>query len=386
MKFFPLIWSNLKRRKVRTTFTVLSILAAFFLFGYLAAIRVAFSMGVDVVGADRLSVIHKTAIILPLPISYKERIASVPGVEAVTHLNWFGGIYQDPKNFFPQMAVETDTMFDLYREYIVPAEQMEAWKADRTGVIVGQATMNRFGWKLGDRVPIQGTFFRKQDGSALWEFNVRGVYTGREKEVDTSAFYFHYDYLNQAASGGDLGIVGWYVIRIADPGQAAEISKQIDALFANSPAETKTQTEKALAQSFANQVGNIGFILTSIITVAFFMLLLIVGNTMAQSVRERTSELAVLKTLGFSHRQVLGFVLAESCLLALLGGALGLGLSWALITGLGDPTGGQLPVFFLPGKDAALGAAIAILFGLATGALPAIQAMRLRIVDALRRV
>ena len=386
MKFFPLIWSSLKRRKVRTAFTVLSILAAFFLFGYLAAIRVAFSMGVNVVGADRLSVIHKTAIILPLPISYKERIASMPGVEAVTHLNWFGGIYQDPKNFFPQMAVDTNTMFDLYDELVVPPDQMEAWKADRTGAIVGKATMDRFGWKIGDKIPIQGTFLRKQDGSPLWEFTIRGIYTGREKEVDTSAFYFHYDYLNQAASGGNLGIVGWYVIRIADPNQAAEISKKIDALFANSPAETKTQTEKALAQSFANQVGNIGLILTSIISVAFFMLLLIVGNTMAQSVRERTGELAVLKTLGFSHGQVLGFVLAESCLLALLGGLLGIGLAWTIITAFGDPTNGQLPVYFMPGKDIVLGAAIALLFGLATGALPALQAMRLRIVDALRRV
>jgi putative ABC transport system permease protein len=386
MKFFPLIWSSLKRRKVRTFFTVASIFAAFFLFGYLSAIRVAFSMGVSVQGANRLSVIHKTAIILPLPISYKTRIAGTPGVEAVTHLNWFGGIYQDPKNFFPQMAVDTDTFLDLYREFSVPKEQVEAWKADRTGVLVGRATADRFGWKVGDRVPIQGTIFRKEDGSALWEFHVSGILDAKEKEVDTSGFYFHYEYLNQASRGGNLGIVGWYVIRISDPAQAVAISKKIDAMFANSPAETKTQTEKALAQSFANQIGNIGFILTSIIVVAFFMLLLIVANTMAQSVRERTNELAVLKTLGFTHRQVLGLVLAESCLLALLGALLGMGLAWILITTLGDPSGGQLPVFFLPPKDAVLGAVIAIVFGLATGALPAMQAMRLRIVEALRRV
>lgn len=386
MKFFPLIWSSLKRRKVRTFFTVASIIAAFFLFGYLAAIRVAFSMGVSVQGANRLSVIHKTAIIMPLPISYKERIASVPGVEAVTHLNWFGGIYQDPKNFFPQMAVDTDTFLDLYRELSLPKEQLEAWKADRAGALVGRATAKRFGWKVGDRVPIQGTIFRKQDGSPLWEFNVSGILDAKEKEVDTSGFYFHYEYLNQASRGGNLGIVGWYVIRITDPAQAVAISKKIDAMFANSPAETKTQTEKALAQSFANQVGNVGAILTSIIVVAFFMLLLIVANTMAQSVRERTSELAVLKTLGFTHGQVLGLVLAESCLLALLGGLLGLGAAWLLITTVGDPSGGQLPVFFLPAKDAILGAVIAIVFGLATGALPALQAMRLRIVEALRRV
>jgi putative ABC transport system permease protein len=386
MKFFPLIWSSLRRRRVRTFFTVASIVVAFFLFGYLAAIRVAFSMGVSVQGANRLSVIHKTAIIMPLPISYKERIAGIPGVEAVTHLNWFGGIYQDPKNFFPQMAVDTDTFLDLYRELSLPKEQLAAWKADQTGALVGRATAKRFGWKVGDRVPIQGTIFRKQDGSPLWEFNISGILDAKEKEVDTSGFYFHYEYLNQASRGGNLGVVGWYVIRITDPAQAVAISQKIDAMFANSPAETKTQTEKALAQSFANQVGNVGFILTSIIVVAFFMLLLIVANTMAQSVRERTSELAVLKTLGFSHGQVLGFVLAESCLLALLGGALGLGLAWVLITAVGDPTNGQLPVFFLPAKDAALGAAVAVLFGLATGALPAMQAMRLRIVDALRRV
>ena len=384
MKFFPLIWSNLKRRKVRTAFTLLSILVAFLLFGYLAAIRMAFSMGVDVVGTDRLSTIHKTAIIMPLPISYKGRIASVPGVEAVTHLNWFGGIYQDPKNFFPQMAIDTETYLDMYPELVIPKEQVEAWKADRTGAIVGRATIDRFGWKIGDRIPIQGTIFRKSDGSALWEFTIRGIYEGREKGVDTSPFFFHYDYLNQAARDGDLGFVGWYVLRIDDPKHTAEISKKIDSLFANSPAETKTQSEKALAQSFANQVGDIGRILTGILLAVFFTLLLVVGNTMAQAVRERTNEIAVLKTLGFTHGQALGLVLAESCLLAVLGGLAGLGLAWLAISA-GDPTSGQLPVFYLPGRDAALGVVFAVLLGFVTGFLPALQAMRLRIAEALRR-
>jgi len=384
MKFFPLIWSNLKRRKVRTAFTLLSILVAFLLFGYLAAIRMAFSMGVDMVGTDRLSTIHKTAIIMPLPISYKDRIASVPGVEAVTHLNWFGGVYQDPKNFFPQMAVDTDTYLDMYPEQVLPKDQEAAWKADRTGAIVGRATANRFGWKVGDRVPIQGTIYRKTDGSALWEFTIRGIYDGKEKGVDTSSFYFHYDYLNQAARGGNLGIVGWYVLRIDNPEHAAEISRKIDSLFANSPAETKTQTEKALAQSFANQVGDVGRILTGILLAVFFTLLLVVGNTMAQAVRERTNEIAVLKTLGFSHSQALGLVLAESCLIAVLGGLAGLGIAWALVS-MGDPTNGQLPVFFLPGRDAVLGVVFAVLLGLVTGFLPAVSAMRLRIAEALRR-
>ncbi|HEX3131300.1 MAG TPA: FtsX-like permease family protein [Thermoanaerobaculia bacterium] len=385
MKFFPLIWSNLKRRKVRTIFTLLSILVAFVLFGYLAAIRMAFSMGVDVVGTDRLSTIHKTAIIMPLPISYKDRIASVPGVEAVTHLNWFGGIYQDPKNFFPQMAVDTDTYLDMYPEQVLPKDQEAAWKADQTGAIVGRATADRFKWKVGQRVPIQGTIYRKADGSSLWEFTIRGIYEGKEKGVDPSSFYFHYNYLNQAARSGNLGIVGWYVIRIDDPKHGPEISKKIDAMFANSPAETKTQSEKALAQSFANQVGDVGRILTGILLAVFFTLLLVVGNTMAQAVRERTNEIAVLKTLGFTHGQALGLVLGESCLLAVLGGLAGLGLAWLMISLGGDPTSGQLPVFYLPGRDAALGAVFAILLGLVTGFLPALQAMRLRIAEALRR-
>lgn len=386
MKFLPLIWSSLKRRKVRTIFTVLSIVVAFLLFGYLGAIEKAFSMGVDVSGADRLMVMHRMTFIQLLPISYQQRIANLPGVERVSHLTWFGGIYKDPKNTkFGQMAVDTDTFFDIYREFILPEEQMKAWKADRTGAVIGRVTAERYGWKVGDKIPLQGTIFRKPDGAA-WEFTVSGIYRGEKKGTDESSMYFHYDYLNEVARGGDFGLVGWYIVRIADPAGAAAQSSRIDGLFANSPAETKTQTEKAMAQSFANQVGSIGTIITGVLSAVFFTILLVAGNTVAQSVRERTSELAVLKTLGFSQRQVLGLVLAESCFLALLGGALGLALAWVIITGLGDPTGGFLPLFYLSGGKLALGAALALLLGLTTGLLPALQAMRLRIVDALRRV
>ena len=385
MKFFPLVWSNLKRRKARTILTLLAILVGFLLYGYLAAIRQSFSMGVDVSGADRLMVLNKITIIMPLPRSYKDRLAALPGVEKVTHLNWFGAIYQDPKNQFGQMAVEPETFLDLYPEYRLPEAQRKAWLADRTGAIVGRVTAERFGWKVGDKIPLQATFYRHPDGSKLWEFNIDGIYEGAEKGTDTSGFYFHYDYLNEGM-GGSLGIVGWYVIRIADPAHAAEIARRIDSMFANSPSETKTQTEKAIAQSFANQVGSIGKIITAIVSVAFFLILLVAGNTMAQAVRERTSELAVLKTLGFSHGKVLALVLAESCVLAVLGGGLGLGLAWTIITLAGDPTGGFLPVFYFPGRDILWGIVLVFLLGFATGLLPAIQAMRLRIVDALRRV
>jgi putative ABC transport system permease protein len=382
MKFLPLVWKNLGRRKVRTLFTALSIVVAFLLFGILAAIRLAFRAGVDVTGADRLMVTHKVSIILPLPIAYGDRIAQVPAVRQVTHANWFGGIYKEPKNFFPQMAVDPPTYLALYPEIRLPEAQQRAWLGDRTGAIVGRVTAKRFGFKVGDRIPIQATIYRKRDGTRNWEFTIDGIYDAA-KGVDTSGFFFHYDYLKEAAVFSNQ--VGWYIIRIADPQHAQQVVDRIDGLFANSPAETKTATEKAFAEGFAKQVGDVGAIITGIVSAVFFTMLLVAGNTMAQSVRERTSELAVLKTLGYGDGLVLGLVLLESGVLTLAGATLGLGLAW-LVTSRGDPTGGYLPVFYLPPRDLALGVGLAVTLGLAAGLLPAFQAMRLRIVDALRRV
>jgi len=385
MKYFPLIWKNLWRRKLRTFFTVLSVLVSFLLFGILSAVDTAFTSGVEVSGADRLLTIHKVSLIQPLPISYFERIKAVSGVEKVTYMNWFGGIYQDPKNFFGQMAVDHETFLDLYPEYILSPEQKASWLANRSGVIIGKSLAERFGWKVGDKIPIQGTIYRKPDGSSLWEFTVSGIYQGAEQATDTSNMYFRYDYLNEGM-GGSLGFVGWYVLKITDPSKAAEVGKRVDALFANSQAETKTNTEKAFAQSFADQVGNVGAIVRWVLTAVFFIMLLVTGNTMAQAVRERTNELAVLKTLGFSRRVVLGLVLAESCAIAILGGGLGLFFALGVIPVLGKALRAFLPVFFLPSRDLVLGVALVLLFGLASGLLPAVQAMRLRIVEALRRV
>jgi putative ABC transport system permease protein len=385
MKFFALIWGNLWRRKLRTIFTLLAALFTFALFGVMAAVNLAFGMGVDVSGANRLVVIHKISLIMPLPVSYKERIATVPGVEALTHMNWFGGIYKEPKNFFAQMAVDTPTFFDLYPEYVVPPDQKKAWLADRSGAIVGRDLAERFGWKVGDKIPIQGTIYPRKDGTRLWTFNIDGLYEPGKKGVDATQFFFHYDYLKEAARGAD--IVGWYTIRIADPARSGEISKRIDSLFANSPYETKTSTEKAFAQSFANQMGNIGAIVRYVVSAVLFGMLLVIGNTMAQSVRERTNELAVLKTLGFSNKLVLFLVIAESCLLALAGAGLGLLFSWGVLTPVVGMMMKQfLPVFYIPGWGIVLGLGIALVLGLLTGLLPGIQAMRLRIVDALRKV
>lgn len=384
MKYLPLVWANLKRKKVRTIFTLVSIAVSFFLFGLVQAFEVSLSAGVDVAGADRLVVIHKVSIIQPMPESYGPRIAQVDGVEAITHANWFGGIYQEPSNFFPQMAVDAETYLDLYPEFLLPDGERKAWLGDRTGALVGRTTASRFGWQVGDRIPIQGTIFRKSDGGDTWEFTLDGIFDGKEKGTDTTPLLFHYDYLDEARNWGK-GQVGWYVIRVADPERAVEVAQAIDATFANSPAETKTSTEKAFAKSFADQVGNIGAIAVAIAGMVFFGMLLVAGNTMVQAVRERTNELAVLKTLGFSNAKVLALVVAESCSLAVVGGGLGLAAAWLFTLG-GDPTRGMLAVFYLPRQDIVLGIVFIALLGLVTGLLPGVQAMRLRIVDALRRV
>ncbi len=383
MKFWPLVWSALRRKKVRTFFTLLSILIAFLLFGYLAAVNMAFRLGVDVTGADRLVLRHKVSFSILLPESYLGRIEATPGVVEATHASWFGGIYQEPKNFFPQMAVPPEGYLSLYPEFLLPEEQKKAWLADRTAAIVGRNTAERFGWKVGDRIPIQATVWRKADGTSTWEFNLVGIYDGAEDGTDTTQFLFHYDYFDEARAFAK-GQVGWYIVRINDPARADEIAQRIDAQFANSFYETKTSTEKAFIQGFAKQIGNIGAIIGGILTAVFFTILLVAGNTMMQSVRERTAELAVLKTVGFSNGLVLGLVLAESLVLAGVGGVLGLALAWWFI-GRGDPTGGALPIFFLPPQDVLLGGGFIGALGLLTGLLPGLQAMRLRVVDAIRR-
>jgi putative ABC transport system permease protein len=384
MKYLKLIFSNLKRKKLRTTLTALSIMVAFVLFGFLAAVRVAFNQGVDVAGVDRLVVRHKVSIIQFLPESYRDRMHQLEGVDLAVHATWFGGIYQKPSNFFAQMPVEPEPFLDMFPEYILEPEEKAAWLATRTGAIAGRVTADRFGWKVGDRIPIQATIWTKKDGSRAWEFDLVGIYEGVEKGTDTSNFFFRQDYFEEARAWGD-GNVGWYYVRVKDPEQAAQVAQAIDAEFANSPAETKAEPEGAFVQGFANQVGNIARILTAILAAVFFTILLIAGNTMAQTVRERINELAVLKAVGFTDRGVLGLVLGESCLLAGIGGLVGLALAWLLITVKGDPTGGAFPVFYFPIADLMVGVLMVLLVGLAAGILPSIQAQRLQIADALRR-
>jgi putative ABC transport system permease protein len=384
MKFLPLVVRNLMRRKVRTIFTVLSILIAFVLFGALMAIRAAFSMGVEIAGADRLMMIHKVSIIQPLPLSYADRVASIEGVSDLTYANWFGAYYRDPNSFFANLAVEPESWLRMYPEFELPEEQKKAWLADRTAAIVGADLARRFDWNVGDRVPLISPIYRKPDGSN-WDFTIAGIYDSDTPGVDKTQLFFHWEYLNQTMKGTFFdNWVGWYVFRVADPDTSDELAQRIDAMFANSPAETKTATEKAFVSDFANQVGDIGAIMMAITAIVMGFILFVAGNAMAQSIRERINELGVLKTLGFTDGRILGLVLLESCTIAVVGGAIGLGLSWAIVA-QGDPTGGLLPAFYFPARDLLFGALLIALLGLGTGLLPALQASRLKIVDALRR-
>jgi putative ABC transport system permease protein len=330
--------------------------------------------------------IHKVSIIQPLPKSYGERIRAMEGVTALTHANWFGGYFQEPTNFVQSMAVEPESWLQMYPEFELPEDQKKAWLGDRIGAIIGVDLARRYNWKLGDRVPLISPIFR-QGNTAPWEFTIDGIYGSSKQGVDKTQFFFHYEYLNEALRNlpGMADQVGWYVFRVADPATSDQLAKRIDATFANSSAETKTATEKAFVSDFAKQIGDIGSIMMAIAGVVMFFILFVAGNAMAQSVRERINELGVLKTLGFGDGRILSLVLLESCTIALVGGGLGLLLSWSFITAVGDPTGGLLPIFHFPPRDLIVGAVLIFVLGVGTGLIPALQASRLKIVDALRR-
>jgi putative ABC transport system permease protein len=338
---------------------------------------------VEVAGLDRLVLINKVTLIMPLPISYQAELARVPGVETVTHQSWFNGMYRDQTTPLTSIAVDPETWRVVYKEFVIPPEQWKTFLGDRQGAIVGKDLAERWGWKVGDRVPLRSTLYQPKPGSG-WEFNIDGIYDAGEG-VDKTQFFFQYDYLLENSSTPPVsGLVGWYVVRIADAAQAVGLSRKFDEMFANSRFETRTTTEKGFFEGFATQVGDIGAIMVAISSVVLFMFGLVAASTMAQSVRERTSELAVLKTLGFADGAILALVLAESLFIVFVGGGLGLGLAW-LIVQSGDPTGGLLPVFLLPARDVLIGVGLMLGMGLLAGVMPAFAAMRLRITDALRR-
>ncbi len=379
MKYLGLIIANLKRKKIRTLLTLGSFATAIFLFGLLIAVRGSFNQGVEVAGADRLITINRVSLMQPLPISYRDQILQVPGVKAVTFATWFGGVYQDERNFFPQIVIDPGAWREMYPEFIIPDAQWDAFLKDRQACIVGETTVKRFGWKIGDRIPIRGTYI-----SGIWQFNLCGIYTGARQDDDTTQFWLRRDYLEENGPAYWKGLVGWYIIKLTNPDAAAQVVAAIDERFANSPWETKTETEKAFAASFVKQIGNIEFLILTIGGVVFFTLLLVTGNTMAIAVRERAGELAVLKTVGFGNILVLLLVLGESLVLALAGGTVGVLAAKGIAPRLSPFMYGAK--IYLPISDLAFGIVLALVAGALAGALPALSAMRLKVVDALRRV
>lgn len=382
MKYLHLIWAALFRSKTRTFLTLLSVVTAFLLFGMLDSVRVAFNTSANVAGTNRLITTSKLSITSSLPYRLQSQIESVPGVKKASYATWFGGIYQDPKNFFPNFAVGPGYM-ELYPEYVVPAEQLKAFYATQNGAIVGQALADKHGWKIGDTIPLQATIFPTK-GSNDWNFKLVAIYrvNDNKRKGEENSLMFNWKYFDEA-NDYIKGQVHWYVIDVASANQSNQVAQAIDKLSDNSDHETKTQTEAAFNQAFFKQIGDIGMIVTSIMGAVFFTLLLLTGNTMAQAVRERIPELAVLKTIGFSNRSVLWLVLAEATLLVVLGGLIGLGLAALIMPGVSSASRGLIQLPSVPAATWGLGLVLMIVIGVVVGVLPALRAMRLNIVDAL---
>jgi putative ABC transport system permease protein len=382
VKFSALIFANLFRKKIRLILTVGSFAVALFLFAFLSVVQNAFNRGADVAGADRLVVIDRVSIINLIPLKYRDQILQIPGVKSITHNNWFGGVYQDEKNFFPQFVIDPESQRQVFPELIVPDDQWNAFLKDREGAIAGARTAERFHWKIGDRIPIKTTLY----GGDSWEFNLDGIYHGQRPEDDETQFWLQWDYFEERIPERVKGQIGWYVLRVNNPDDAVRVAKAIDDKFANSSSETKTETESAFAAGWVKQFGNIQFLILTIGSVVFFTLLLVTGNTMAISVRERTAELAVLKAIGYSGPRILIFILAESLAIALIGGLLGLGLALLAIPALAKALNGMLPTLLLDPSILVVGLVAALAVGIASGILPGLGAMRMRVVEAFRRV
>ena len=384
MKYLPLLWAGLFRRKTRTILTLASIIVAFLLFGLLQSVRVAFESGADAADDKRLLTTARYSIIEPLPIAYLRRIEQVSGVVGVAYADWFGARYQNESNAFPVFAVDPRRYLAMYPEFDIDPAQLEAFAATRTGAVAGKRLVDRFGWKVGQKLPIASEIHARADGDLNWEFDLVGVIDAEDPAVrgNTDMVLINVAYFDEARALGK-GKTGWYIVRVEDSSRARQVSAEIDRIFANSPDETKTQPEKEFAVGFARQIGDIGLLVTRILAAVFFTILILTGNTMAQSLRERIPELAILKTLGFSDARVTGLVLAEAGLLLLIGGGLGMAGAVAAMPVLNGATGGRFPPLFVTGTTWGVAAGLVVGLALAVGLPPAYRARRLRIVEAL---
>ncbi len=382
MKYFSLVWAQLFRSRTRTLLTLFSVIAAFLLFGMLDSVRVAFNSGGSVEGANRLVTASRLSITQSLPIRLETQIRQVDGVRDVAYGMWFGGIYQDPKNFFPNFSVSPN-YFDVYRELQIDPAQLEDWKQTRTGAIVGETLANQFGWKIGDTIPLQATIFPR-GGSNDWPLELKGIFRSKDRAQASNEerqLMMNWKYFDES-NDYIKNQVSWYTITLDNPDHASRMAQAIDAISANSDHETKTQTESAFQQAFVKQFADIGMIVTSIMGAVFFTLLLLTGNTMAQAVRERIPELATLKTLGFKDSTVLTLVMVESVLLIGLGGLIGMGLAALVLPAIAPKSMGMLPPH-VPTPTWLVGIGLIVVIGVVVGLLPALRAKRLKIVDAL---
>ncbi len=378
------IFRNLMRHKARTFMTGFSVFLAFVLFGLLLALKQAFSFGVDLAGADRLITIHKVSLVQLLPIAYRYPIEQVEGVEVAAHFTWFGGYYREPNNQLPVFPTEIDSFLQIYSEFSIPPEQLAVWRGNRTGLLVGKTMADSFSWKVGDRISLASNIFENINGGNSWEFTIDGIFRGAGNGVDEFQAYMHYDYFNESRTFA-RDEVGWFLVKISDPADADQVAKSIDQIFANSPNETKTTTEKGFVQAFASQVGNIGKIVTFIMAIVLFSSLLVTGNAIAHGVSERTAEIAVLKAMGYTDLQALRLILSENLLLTLLFGGLGLLFAVVLTGALRFMLAKYLPGLALSGVQLLFALAVLLALGLISGLVPAYRAMALDVAEALSR-
>lgn len=377
-----LIFAGAFRKPLRAILLIITAMIAFLLFGMLGAFLSTLNAGINLTAANRLVVANKINFTSDLPYSYIERVRRVSGVTAVTWANWFGAYFQEPRNQIVTFAVDPESYLEVFSELQIPADQRAAFVGDRTGLLVGEATATRLGWKIGDTVPLQSNFLQRSDGEKIWPLTVRAIYTLADPKADTSALYLHYDYLNEANSFGKDKIGLMYLLT-ADPAQNEQIVRAIDDGFSTDRDQTATTTERAFAQGFLAQLGNLTQLLTSVMAAAFVSLALIVGNTMVMALRERTKEIGVMKTLGFGAGRVMRLVIGEAVLLVGLGGALGLALASVALVGLASQAAAFFPGLGMSNDVLLIGAGLVLGLGALTGAIPGVNAYRMRIVEAM---
>jgi putative ABC transport system permease protein len=381
VKFFRLIAAHLTRSKRRTFLTVSSIALALFLFCTLRTVMTSLDAGIRASDDTRLVVRHAASLVFPLPLAYQSRLEQVPGVTRVGYGNWFGGYYQDPKNQFTQFAVDGPSLFDIYPEVLIDPAQREAFLAEQTACITGKTLADKYGWKIGDVIPITGTIYPGE-----WRLTLRGIYKASTPDADENTIFFHWKYVNEGMPQGRKDLVGIYWLKVASPSDAPPVSAAVDAIYENSPQPTKTETEKAFQAGFIQMMGNVSFLLTILGSAIVFAILLVTLNTMMMAARERTTEIAILKTLGFTDGLVLRIVAAEALIVSLLGGLLGCGLAFLIFRRLDFTAGGMFPNFRVLPETVGWGLLVALGMGLASGLVPALTAARLQIANALRKV